>query len=562
MTKKKHFSLRVFFFFVKKISNEFIVIFGLVVTLITIFAFQTASPLPSSDISEIPHSAIEDITTGFAHTCVTLTSGAVKCLGNNRVGQLGDGTTIDKPTAVSTLDISTAIATAAGYYHTCTLLFDGTIKCWGAGGSGRLGDGTTISKPFPVPASGISTATAITAGGGHTCALISEPFSDSVPVSLFDGTMLPLSTSGKTKCWETDGRSWLKYNYKNIYTCGSPDDEMPVPNGTVKCWGINGNARLGSVISEHLHSCAMLSENVMSLSDDLTLLPNRIPLNLPFKSVVKCWGMNKRGQLGDGTINNKTTPVSVLGISTAIAVTAGSSHTCALLSNGTIKCWGYNGYGQLGDGTTIGKVIPVPVLGISTAVAISAGTSHTCAVLSNGTTKCWGKNNYGQLGNGTTMNSSVPISVSDISTSIAVTAGYAHTCALIFDTVSLSGNRVMCWGRNNYGQLGNETTTNSSVPIYASGISTATAVSSGRLHNCALLSSDTLLLFDSRLPTTKSTTPSFDSPTDTVPIFDSSLPPFDDTVKCWGWNGNGQLGDGTTDFRLTPTYAIPAQFYL
>lgn len=92
-------------------------------------------------------------------------------------------------------------------------------------------------------------------------------------------------------------------------------------------------------------------------------------------------------------------------------LTGGSSHSCALLSDGTIRCWGSNGLGQLGNGTTTDSNIPVAVSGLSGATAIAAGSNHTCAVLPDSTLKCWGSNQLGQLGNGTTKDSSTPVTV-------------------------------------------------------------------------------------------------------------------------------------------------------
>ncbi|MDG2199526.1 MAG: hypothetical protein P8O70_22055, partial [SAR324 cluster bacterium] len=112
-----------------------------------------------------------------------------------------------------------------------------------------------------------------------------------------------------------------------------------------------------------------------------------------FDKTIKCWGLNDKGQLGDGTTDDRTTPVTVSGISTATReLSVGSSHTCAVLSGGTVKCWGLNDKGQLGDGTTTDRSIPVTVSGISTVTAVSAGRKHACAVLSGGTVQCWGLN--------------------------------------------------------------------------------------------------------------------------------------------------------------------------
>ena len=149
------------------------------------------------------------------------------------------------------------------------------------------------------------------------------------------------------------------------------------------------------------------------------------------------------------------------------------------------------------------------VSGISTATAVTAGIDHTCALLVDNSVKCWGSNGSGQLGDGTTSRRLTPVSVSGISTATAVTAGIFHTCALLAD------NSVKCWGENGLGQLGDGTSTDNLTAVSVSGISTATAVTAARyFHTCALLA--------------------------------------DNSVKCWGRNMDGQLGDGTTTTRLTP----------
>jgi len=190
---------------------------------------------------------------------------------------------------------------------------------------------------------------------------------------------------------------------------------------------------------------------------------------------VKCWGDNTYGQLGiDNTTDMGKTSGSMAQLTginlgtgrTATAISAGDYHTCALLDNASVKCWGRNYYGELGiDNTTqmgdnTGEMAVLPVVNLGTgrtATAIAAGDYHTCALLDNASVKCWGYNGYGQLGidNTTHMgdNSSEMAVLPSINlgtgrTATAISAGVYHTCALL-DNAS-----VKCWGWNNYGQLG------------------------------------------------------------------------------------------------------------
>ena len=252
---------------------------------------------------------------------------------------------------------------------------------------------------------------------------------------------------------------------------------------------------------------------------------------------MKCWGRDNYGQLGDGGSNTDTNAPSSTAINlgtgrTAVAVAAGWYHTCAILDNGDLKCWGRDSSGQLGDGaiqfgtpysdTNAPSSTAINLGSGRTAVAVSAGSAHTCAILDNGEAKCWGSNSFGSLGDGgsntnTNAPSSTAINLGTGRTAVAVSAVNANTCAI------LDNGEAKCWGYDNSGQLGDggsNTNTNapSSTAINLGTGRTAVAVAGGNSHNCAILDNG--------------------------------------EAKCWGYNGNGQLGDGGSNTNQGSPVAV------
>ena len=286
---------------------------------------------------------------------------------------------------------------------------------------------------------------------------------------------------------------------------------------------------------------------------------------------VRCWGLNKWGQIGNGAITPMierdlgedgieyfepppTPPTQVSGLTDVVAIATGRSHTCALRTGGTVRCWGSNLFGQLGDGTTTDRPAPVDVPGLSDVVSITAGFGHTCALRAGGTVSCWGVNSRGELGDGTTTDRVTPTPVPGIGGAVALSSRSRSSCVL------LVGGTVRCWGENLVGQLGNGTTSLASPPVTVSGLSGATSISVGHGNSCALLEGGAArcwgigVLGDGAV-SSSATQVAVLGLADAVSISAGGVSCAllaDGTVRCWGFNGAGQLGDGTRTTRLTP----------
>jgi alpha-tubulin suppressor-like RCC1 family protein len=293
----------------------------------------------------------------------------------------------------------TATAVTGGLPHTCALTTAGGVKCWGSNNQGQLGDGTTTQRLEPVDVSGLTSGVAaVAAGAYHTCAV---------------------TTTGGLKCWG--------YNNHGQAGDGTTDQRLT----PVDVVGLTSG--VAAVSAGYYHTCALTTTGG-----------------------VKCWGYNQYGQVGDGTTDQRLTPVDVSGLTSGVAaVAAGQEHTCALTTTGGLKCWGLNGYGRLGDGTGDYRTTPVDVVGLTSGVAaVAPGNDHTCALTTTGGVKCWGDNEHGQLGDGTTTRRLTPVDVLGLASGVAaVAAGTEHTCAV------MTTGGLKCWGANYSGQLGNGTKT-------------------------------------------------------------------------------------------------------
>jgi len=271
------------------------------------------------------------------------------------------------------------------------------------------------------------------------------------------------------------------------------------------------------------------------------------------------WGWNDYGQLGDGTVIDRLTPVQI-GVDTNWArISAGACHTTALKSDGSLWAWGNNDYGQLGDGTVIDRLTPVQI-GVDTNWArISAGAYYTTALKSDGSLWAWGNNPYGQLGDGTVIKRLLPVQIGIDTDWNQISAGGYYTTALKGD------GSLWAWGRNDHGELGDGTVIDRLSPVPIGSDTDWAQISAGVFHTIALKSDGTLWawgyndygqLGDGTQFTDRLTPVQIGAATNwdqiAAGVYHSIALKSDDSLWAWGNNDHGQLGDGTVVDRLSP----------
>ena len=265
--------------------------------------------------------SIENVSTGLSHTCVVAPDESLWCVGDNRGGQLGDGSTLSKSTRVRIGASLNWSDVTAGSSHTCATTTAGALYCWGSNATGQLGTGNTTRKLTPTRVGSLNNWTSISAGSNHTCAI----------------------NGGKIYCWGQNASGQLGIN--SFTNKNSPNQ---VGNAT--------NWIQVTTDSASTHTCA------------------RNNLGGASEGGLYCWGLNANSQLGDNTITNQKSPVRI-GTSTNWAdVATGAAHSCAIRS-GQGYCWGANAAGQLGIGSFLAKKVPTLISGSSSYVDIDAGSA-------------------------------------------------------------------------------------------------------------------------------------------------------------------------------------------
>jgi len=493
-----------------------------------------------------------DMSINTQFMCQIRPDASVQCAGSGFNGRLGTGNTDSSQVFVDVITVENAIAVNTSPNHSCALIEGGTMKCWGSNFSGQLGTGSDSpsSLSTPVDVVGINSATAIAMGDSSTCALL-----ENKTIRCWGSNVSGQVGNGSDTSTFNIPQYVIGINTAIAIDAGRNQACAILIDETVRCWGSNGNGQLGN------QDPALQESNVPVLVKDITGVTN-IGLGEEYictlsgfgsARVMQCLGDNNQGQLATTSYATALVPTSTTGITKTLQqIVGGSGHSCALYTDGTIDCWGRNFVGELGIGSLEHRTTPTAVPGISTAVSIGAGRFSTCAVLTDGTVKCWGGNGGG-LGNNSSEDSTSPVVVQGISTATAVAVGNGHICALLS---GVTDNTIECWGDNSQGQLGDSSNVSSLVPVAVTGITTAEKVVTGSNHSCALLADATMQCWGQDIRDQLGRGGSADpnnAPAAVINI--SNITDIgagsghtcavinNDTVQCWGFNSIGQLGN-------------------
>jgi alpha-tubulin suppressor-like RCC1 family protein len=471
--------------------------------------------------------------------------------------------------------IAPMVAVGGGF--ACALGASGNASCWG---SGPLGNGVLSGRsatPVAVQGGG-HTFRALTAGVTHACALTVE---------------------GEAYCWGSGGLGrgapststtpqpvvggliFRKLDAGYQLTCGL------TPAGRAYCWGVDGSGQLGNgtTSSSETYTPTPVQQGSLLFTDISVAQAHACALATDGRAY--CWGDNTHGELGDGSVVNRSVPVAVSGGLTFASITTGaalygSSLTCGLTAAGQAYCWGSNASGELGNGTTSGFATTTPQLvqggRTFTSLAIGGnflGLAHVCGLTSQGQAYCWGTNVVGQLGTGEAGTTPVTTPTAVAQGGLAFTQIAAggttegSTCAMT------AGRQVHCWGDNSAQQLGNGSVPYRTSPVLASTVPTLASVVAGDNFSCGLTPAGAASCWGRDRPGTlgrgASSAGYSATPVSVAGALTfASLASFSShscgltttgQIHCWGAGRDGQLGNGGTSDSPVPVQVQSASTF-
>lgn len=381
---------------------------SIAIAVMTLVACGDDNPAPSVAVRVQPTpvqvtlpAAATQPAAGWAFAGTVIAGGALHTWGSNYYWQLGNGgagvscvegfaTCSNGPVLVT--PPATWMRFSGGYRHGCGLDNAGAAWCWGSGRAGQLGNGLATSSSVPVAVGGAQTYSqiAVSMGGDLTCGI---------------------AGGNALYCWGS--------GYYGQGGTGGVSNTASVP------YRVSPVQTFNAVAVGELHVCALNNANA-----------------------AWCWGDNRYGQVGDGTLIQRSLPTLALGGRTYVQIVTGLAHSCALDAGGVAYCWGSSGQIGRTAATPAEQATPIAVAGAQRFTRIAAGGWHTCGLDAAGSTWCWGDNSYSQFGDAGTTSSVAPRQITALPAFAQIVAGGAHTCGVTAAGV------MSCWGANTYGQTG------------------------------------------------------------------------------------------------------------
>jgi alpha-tubulin suppressor-like RCC1 family protein len=596
-------------------------------------AFDDNDPLQCSNSTE---DSISSLAAGYDHLCIVTNTGGLRCAGSNTSGQLGYPRGDDVNISFPAHDVLTDVqAVATGTWNTCVLTKAGGVRCWGKNDAGQLGDGTTTDRPIIPTADTLTGVRSLAMGQSHTCALMTSggvrcwggatqltpPAVDALveaqSIAAGHAHTCALSTSGGVRCWGNndygqlgDGTHTAQLSppgtdvITDVRSISVGDDHTCALTsaGGVRCWGNNDYGQLGDgttstrltppetdilvgvqhIVAGSKHTCALTTSGGVRCwgrvgpKTQTQLVPPGNDLMTGVRAIaasashtcaamttggVRCWGDNF---LSGAAM--RTRPMSRDILTGAQSIAVDGNYSCALMQTGGGRCWGDNQYGQLGDGMTTSRAIPPDNDVFTGAHTLALGGGQTCLVTTGGGLRCWGVTGVNTRTAEFSYTASPPAD-DELTGVAAIALGFDNRCALMTD----SG--VRCWGFNcGRGQLGDGTTLAHSSALDSGEVITGVqAIATSGEHVCALTATGGVRCWGND---------AFGQLGDgTFAVSDAVghfrlAPPDSDVlsgvqaigvgnahtcalttaggVRCWGDNSSGQLGDGTAQMRPQP----------
>ncbi len=466
---------------------------------------------------------VQAISASVSNTIALKTDGTVWTWGDGAAGQLGYNSPM-QTTPTRVLSLSGIRAVASGSSFSLFLRTDGSLLACGANAVGQLGDGTNANRTTPVPVLNLTNIVAISAGDGHSLALSGDgtvwAWGANNSNQLGEGSIIP------QVYYETTPVQVIIVANARAIAAGGSQSAAIRQDGPVLSWGDVISSRGYPYGVDNVAPRPTLGAPTFSPDGGAYAGPQNVTITLPGTNVsvaalapgtthtlalmsdgtVQAWGQNDGSQLGSNTSPARfsLTPLPVANISGVQTLAAGPVHSVALKPDGTVWAWGADWYGAAGHQT----ITPEQIAGFNDAADIAAGGSHTLVRRNDGTIWAWGANTYGQIGDGSTFDRTAPVRVGSLTGMTAFAAGPTHNLAVKND------GTVWAWGANLLGQIGDGTFVNRSTPVRLTTLTNMTAVAAGINYSVALRN--------------------------------------DGTVWAWGSNQYGLRGDGTTNGSQTP----------